>query len=114
MRLNQLTPTYNEGEQKAFVELVEPTVSLVIVGAGNDAMPLVEMANVLGWQTTFTDSRSTHLNKQRFPKASPLLLGKPAETSKQLPIDERTVFVLMTHYYHYDLEMLGILLQREC
>jgi xanthine/CO dehydrogenase XdhC/CoxF family maturation factor len=109
-----LTKTYKDGALKAFVELVEPTISLVIVGAGNDAMPVVEMANILGWQTTIIDGRSTHLQKQRFPKADRLLLGKPVEISNQLSVDERTVFVLMTHNYNFDREMLGILLQRKC
>lgn len=109
-----LVKNYTESNLTGFVELVEPPVSLVIVGAGNDAMPVVEMADILGWQTTVIDGRSTHLNKQRFPKAHRLLVGKPGETIKQVSIDERTVFVLMTHNYNYDLEMLGLLIQEEC
>jgi xanthine/CO dehydrogenase XdhC/CoxF family maturation factor len=114
--LNQLSlvKKYSENELTAFVELVEPPVSLVIVGAGNDAMPMVEMATVLGWETTVVDGRVTHANKQRFPKAHGFLVGKPGEMIKQLFIDERSAFVLMTHNYNYDLEMLGMLLQRGC
>ena len=42
------------------------------------------------------------------------MVGKPAEISKQLTIDDRTVIVLMTHNYNYDLEMMGLLLQKKC
>lgn len=98
----------------AFVELVEPPVSLVIVGAGNDAMPLVAMAALMGWQTTVVDGRATHANKQRFPKADYLIVNNPGNAVKQLTIDERTAFVLMTHNYNYDLAMLGSLLQNQC
>lgn len=105
---------YTDPEGSVFVELVQPPVSLVIVGAGNDALPLVEMAFVLGWQITVVDGRSTHANRQRFPKADRLLIGKPGEVKTQIAIDERTAFVLMTHNYNYDLAMLELLLQETC
>jgi xanthine/CO dehydrogenase XdhC/CoxF family maturation factor len=95
----------------AFVEFIQPPVSLVVVGAGNDALPLVEMANILGWQIIVTDGRSSHASKQRFPTAHQIIVGKPYEIVNQLVIDERSVFVLMTHNYNYDLEMLRVLLR---
>ena len=97
-----------------FVELIEPPISLVIVGAGNDAMPLVQMADVLGWQTTVVDGRITHANKQRFPGVKQIIVGKPAEVVKQLFIDNRTVFVLLTHNYNYDLAMMELLIGQSC
>jgi xanthine/CO dehydrogenase XdhC/CoxF family maturation factor len=105
---------YKTDELTAFVEWLEPPVSLAIVGAGNDAQPLVEIASVLGWQVTVVDGRSTHANKQRFPKAHQIIVGKPSEAKKKLAIDKTTVFVLMTHNYNYDLEMLEMLLQEKC
>jgi xanthine/CO dehydrogenase XdhC/CoxF family maturation factor len=106
-----LLKEYNNEELAAFVEFLEPPVSLVIAGAGNDAQPLVELASVLGWQLTVIDGRPSHASKQRFPKAHQIIVGKPAEAKKMLAIDKSTVFVLMTHNYNYDLEMLGLLLQ---
>ena len=105
---------YKSDELAAFIEYLEPPVSLVIVGAGNDAQPLVELASVLGWQLTIVDGRPTHASKQRFPKAHQLIVGKPSEAKKMVTIDKRTVFVLMTHNYNYDLEMLGLLLHEPC
>jgi xanthine/CO dehydrogenase XdhC/CoxF family maturation factor len=111
---SSLLKQYSGHELAAFVELLQPPVSLIIVGAGNDAFPLVEMAMILGWQITVIDGRVTHANRQRFPKAHQIIAGKPAEAIQQVVIDERTVFVLMTHNYNYDLEMMGVLLQKEC
>ena len=111
---SSLLKEYNDQELAAFVELLEPPVSLIIVGAGNDALPLVEMATILGWQTTVIDGRSTHANKQRFAKAKQVIVGKPAEAIKQIKIDERTFVVLMTHNYNYDLDMMRQLLQQNC
>ena len=109
-----LTKKYGYNELTAFIELVEPPVSLVVVGAGNDALPLVEMATILGWQLTIVDGRSTHANRLRFPRVSNLFVGKPGEVMNDIVADERTVFVLMTHNYQYDLEMLELLLKKEC
>jgi xanthine dehydrogenase accessory factor len=46
---------YDQFELTAFVELLQPPVSLIIIGAGNDAFPLIEMTRVLGWQITVAD-----------------------------------------------------------
>lgn len=102
---------YLAHQLSAFIEVLRPPVSLVIVGAGNDALPLVIMANILGWQTTIVDGRTTHANKKRFPTVHRLIVGKPTEAIRQIVPDDRTVFVLMTHNYNYDLDTLKILLQ---
>ena len=94
-----------------YVELLKPPVNLVIVGAGNDALPMVEMATVLGWNITVVDGRATHATRNRFPKVDKVVIAKPAEVIQHIGIDERTVFVLMTHNYNYDLELLKLLLQ---
>lgn len=107
---SSLLKQYSEHELTAFIELLQPPVSLIIVGAGNDALPLVDIAMILGWQVTVMDGRATHANTQRFSKAHQIIVGKPAEAIKQVVPDERTVFVLMTHNYNYDLAMLKLLL----
>jgi xanthine dehydrogenase accessory factor len=93
-----------------FIELVEPPVSLLVFGAGNDTIPLVEMAHVLGWETTIVDGRPAYATRQRFPLATRLLISKPDAAFSQLAFDERTVAVLMTHNYLYDLAALKNLL----
>ena len=94
----------------AFVEFIPPVISLVIFGAGNDAIPLVKMAALLGWKTTIVDGRSGYATNSRFPLADNLLMAKPDEALKNLNIDEQTVFVLMTHNFNYDLGVLKLLL----
>ena len=95
----------------AFVELMHPPISLNIIGAGNDVFPLVEMATVLGWDINVIDGRITHANRQRFLRANKIIVGTATEVIPQLEIDEKSVFVLMTHNYNYDLKILPFLLQ---
>jgi xanthine dehydrogenase accessory factor len=92
------------------IELLQPALSLVIVGAGNDAIPLVQMATVLGWQTTIVDGRTNYATVERFPSAGKVIVAKPNEVISRVAIDARTVFMLMTHNYNYDVALLSALL----
>lgn len=96
-------------QNHCFMEFNEPTISLVIVGAGNDAIPLANIASVIGWNISMVDGRLTHANSQRFPSINQIIVGKPQEIIDQFIIDDRTAFVLMTHNYNYDLSMLEYL-----
>lgn len=101
----------NEHNIHAFIEFVQPPVSLVIIGAGNDVIPLVAFADILGWETRVADGRPTHAKRERFVSACQVLVSKPENILQQMPIDEQTVFVLMTHNYNYDLAMLKALIK---
>ncbi len=97
--------------QSVFAEFLKPAVSLVIAGAGNDAIPLANMAHILGWHTTVVDGRPAHATKARFPKAKNVIVAKPFEVLGNLQPDPQTVFVLMTHNYNYDLALFRELLK---
>ncbi len=103
--------TYSEEKLlTGFVEVLEPVVSLVIFGAGNDSIPLVQMAQVLGWETTVADGRSNYATKERFPLANRIIVSKPENALSQINFDSRTVTVLLTHNYNYDIAVLRQLL----
>ncbi|MBE9462473.1 XdhC family protein [Dyadobacter subterraneus] len=100
------TYSFEGNKLTAFIEFVKPPVSLVIVGAGNDAIPLVGMASLLGWTITVVDGRANQATAQRFPLAQKVLVAKSSEVISQINCDAQTVFVLMTHNYNYDLGVL--------
>lgn len=90
----------------AFFEFLHPPVSLVVLGAGNDAIPLMKFADVLGWDFRIVDRRDTHANKERYPTASQILVANPDVALQHLAYDNRTFFVLVTHSYKCDYYML--------
>lgn len=111
---NSVTKTYEYGNNyTCFIELLLPAVSLVIFGAGNDAIPLVQFAAILGWQVTLIDGRANYAIPERFPLAKKIIISKPEQAILQIILDERTVIILMTHNYNYDLAMLRQLLPYE-
>ncbi len=94
----------------AFVECVKPLISLVVLGAGNDAIPLAKIASVLGWNITVVDGRPNYVSADRFPSGNKLMVAKPGEVLGNIEIDEWTAFVLMTHNYNYEIAFLKELL----
>ena len=101
---------FTETVLTGFIELITPPVSLIVFGAGNDAIPVMQMAAVLGWQLTVVDGRSNHATQQRFPMAQRAIVANAATALAHLSLDSRTAVVLMTHNYNYDIAMLQQLL----
>jgi len=96
----------------AFLEVIKPPVSIIIIGAGNDVLPVVNMADILGWETTVVDGRANYAKQERFVSACQVLVAKAENVLEQIAIDEHTVFLLMTHNYNYDMAMLRQLLEK--
>ena len=98
--------TFAEGI-RAFVEILDPPLRLVICGAGHDAIPLVRAAALLGWNAMVVDDRAAFLNHERFPEAHAfVLVDDPSEVAKAVTIDGRTFVVVMTHNFLRDKDYL--------
>ena len=93
-----------------FINVIEPIVPLVIFGAGDDVLPVVELARNLGWRTTVVDTRARRSSLKRFEAADKVLLTPPENVSSEVRITDRTVVLVMTHNYLHDLELLTWLL----
>ncbi len=106
--------TWEGATLNAFVEFIPPPIAIIIAGAGNDVLPVVELCTLLGWHTTVVDGRQTHATRLRFPKIDNVFVAKPNQVLKEVVIDEHTVFVLMTHNYNYDLALLKELRTSGC
>lgn len=96
---------------RAFVEVLEPPLRLVLCGAGHDAIPLVRAAAGLGWQAIVVDDREAFLDAARFPEAHGFVrVEEPGQVAGAAPIDERTFVVVMTHNFLRDEAYLRALL----
>jgi xanthine/CO dehydrogenase XdhC/CoxF family maturation factor len=88
---------------RAFVEILDPPLRLVICGAGHDAVPLVRAASLLGWNVTVVDDRPAFLNRERFPEAHGFVpVDDPSEVAAAVTVDARTFVVVMTHNFLRD------------
>ncbi|MGB7922586.1 MAG: XdhC family protein [Pyrinomonadaceae bacterium] len=98
------------GSLKVFVETLLPPVQLVVFGAGHDALPVVELARGLGWQTEVVDPQARPVSLSRFAIADRVTLARPEEVGSRVRVTPRTLTLLMSHNYSHDLELLKFLL----
>jgi xanthine dehydrogenase accessory factor len=93
-----------------YFELHAPPLTLVVFGATHVAMPLVELARVLGLRTVVVDGRERFATSERFPTADELIVGMPSEIAQRLPLGPQSLVVLLSHDYKYDLPVLRAVL----
>ena len=99
---------------RAFVEVLEPPLRLLLCGAGHDAIPLVRAAHGIGWSPIVVDDRPGFLTEDRFPEAAGFVhVEAPEQVAKTAAIDRRTHVVVMTHNFLRDKEYLRSLLDSE-
>lgn len=91
------------------LEIIPPPIALWILGASDDSRPLVRLAKELGWRVGLLDHRPAFARPERFPEASRVLAGHPAQRIPDLGLDAHSAVVLMTHNYLKDLEALRLL-----
>jgi xanthine dehydrogenase accessory factor len=92
------------GGREVFIETLAPEIRLLIFGAGDDAIPLTELAKYLGWSVAVFDGRLHYARRERFPSADEVTVRI---AGAQTPVvDPWTVAVLMSHSYSQDLTAL--------
>lgn len=92
-----------------FVERIVAPQRLFVLGAGDDAKPLVSMGALLGWSVTVMDGRPQLARAERFPEAERVLVVSSAST-EVLGIRPEDAVILMTHSYEQDRELLAAVL----
>jgi xanthine/CO dehydrogenase XdhC/CoxF family maturation factor len=98
--------TYLENQLEVFIEILEPSINLVIFGAGFDARPVTSIAHTLGWNVTVSDECIAHIAPANFPEADQVVFCKRDEVHVDMSFDPYTAAVLMSHSYEYDLSVL--------
>jgi xanthine dehydrogenase accessory factor len=98
------------GDIEVFLEYLEPPVPLVIFGGGYDAFPVIAIAKELGWHVTLVDGRPANASRERFAFADRVVVARAESASELDFFSERTVVLVMTHNYRYDIALLKLLL----
>jgi xanthine/CO dehydrogenase XdhC/CoxF family maturation factor len=92
-----------------FVEELRTPQRLFVLGAGDDAKPLVSMAAMMGWSVTVADGRAQLSRAERFAHAERVVtLGVDGAAGLGVCTDDAVV--LMTHSYEQDRALLAELL----
>ena len=81
---------------------VQPQTHLVIFGGGVDAIPLVQMASVLGWQITLIDSRAGYAKSADFSAATTIIRDSADALSPANFVNTIDAAIVMTHNTEMD------------
>ncbi|PAF32504.1 XdhC/CoxI family protein [Paenibacillus sp. 7516] len=85
-----------------------PKPRLIIIGAGNDAIPVARLARGSGFHVIIADWREGLCTSERFPDTD-LVLGFPTEIMPVLNIRCRDYLILMSHQFPREREFLELL-----
>jgi xanthine dehydrogenase accessory factor len=104
------------GDPESASEVIQPAVQLLICGAGSDAIPLARLASMIGFHVSVVDHRGSFVTPSRFPGAISLHKVDPATEHEKLfdaavPLDRRTMAVVMAHSASHDRAYLHALLR---
>ncbi|NLE44498.1 MAG: XdhC family protein [Chloroflexi bacterium] len=96
-----------------FLEVFAPPPRILIVGAVHIAVPLVQMAKHLGFQTRVIDPRRTFGARERFPDVDELVNAWPQDTLKPEELGPQDYVVVLSHDPKFDVPALSIALRSE-
>jgi xanthine dehydrogenase accessory factor len=88
--------TFAISDGPVFVEVFNPPLRLILIGAVHIAQPLARMAALAGYAVTVIDPRSAFATDERFPGIA-LSSEWPDEALARLKPDRRTAIVTLTH-----------------
>jgi len=95
-----------------FVEVFNPSLRLILVGAVHIAQPLAQMAAVAGYDVSIVDPRASFATDTRFPGVK-LVDEWPDDALKKLDPDRRTAVVTLTHDPKLDDPALAVALKSD-
>lgn len=101
------------GDEGVFVNIFNPALKLIIVGAVHIAQDVVPLAKLAGYDVTVIDPRASFASPERFEGVQ-LIAEWPDEVLGGFDLDARTAFVALTHDPKIDDPALRIALAGEC
>jgi xanthine dehydrogenase accessory factor len=109
---NESQTVETEGAGRWFIEVLNPPLRLILVGAVHIAQPLAQMAAVAGYDVSIVDPRASFATDARFPGVK-LVDEWPDDALKSLDPDRRTAVVTLTHDPKLDDPALAIALRSD-
>src|SRR5690606_33953443 len=86
--------------------VLAPVPRVLVLGAGLDAVPVVELVASLGWLVVVCDHRPAYLERGGFARADRVVQVDPARLAEQVSLDEFDAVVVMSHHLETDRKYL--------
>lgn len=82
---------------EAFIDVLMPRPTLIMVGGVHIAVALTEIAHTLGYRTIVIDPRRAFGTEERFPEVDELVQSWPEEGLAKIGVDTSTAVAVLTH-----------------
>src|ERR1044072_3605080 len=101
------------GQMDVYIEPIEPSPELYIVGAGHVGLHLARLAAEVGFQVHVADDREKFANAERFPDAAEIVVGDIPTWIQRATLPAHAYVVIVTRGHTNDLEALRALAPRD-
>ena len=96
-----------DGKVQVLLIPIMPPPSVLVCGAGHDAVPLARLAIEMGWNCIIADHRPGFARTDRFPANCDIQVLQPTELKEKIPLEKLDAAVLMTHHLGHDRQYLS-------
>ena len=101
------------GQMDVYIEPIEPSPELYIVGAGHVGFHLARIAQEVGFRVHVADDREKFANAERFPTAAEIVVDDIPAWIARASIPAHAYVVIVTRGHTNDLEALRALAPRD-
>jgi xanthine dehydrogenase accessory factor len=101
------------GQMDVYIEPVEPSPELYIVGAGHVGFHLARLAHEVGFRVHVVDDREKFANADRFPSATSVAVEDIGAWLHQAELPASAYLVIVTRGHTHDFEALRALAARD-
>jgi xanthine dehydrogenase accessory factor len=101
------------GQMDVYIEPIEPSPELYVVGAGHVGFHLARLAHEVGFQVHVVDDREKFANTERFPNAAEIAVEDIPAWIERTKIPAHAYVVIVTRGHTNDLDALRALAPRD-
>ena len=101
------------GQMDVYIEPIEPSPELFVVGAGHVGFHLANLAHEVGFRVHVVDDREKFANRERFPNAAEVIAEDIPSWIARAALPAHAYVVIVTRGHTNDLEALRALAPRD-
>ncbi len=101
------------GQMQVYIEPVEPSPRLYVIGAGHVGYQLARLAQTVDFRVHVLDDRDKFANRERFPDAEEVAVDSIPEWLGRADIPPTAYVVVVTRGHRQDLDAMRVLATRD-
>ena len=101
------------GQMEVYIEPIEPSPELYVIGAGHVGYHLARLAHEVGFKINVVDDREKFANRERFPDANAVITEDIPTWIQRTALPSHAYVVVVTRGHNNDLDAMRALAPRD-